>query len=148
MKGLLSNTVKLIVVQAQLADGQTDPNSTAVDMSGFDGVMFVVLCGTITGSGTVEVHAQQSSDNGSADAFADISGATKTATSSTKSDLLLVLDIYQPAERYVRYAMTRAVANSIIGGGIAIQYAAKDKAAATATAQLAATIYQGVNPTE
>jgi hypothetical protein len=148
VKKFLSRSSKLTLVQAALADGSSDPNSTSVDMAGFEGVMFIGIVGTVTGSGTVEIHAQQSSDDGVADAFSDIVDMTATADSSTDSDKLLVLDIVQPQKRYVRVAMTRATANSVIGGVAAIQYGAKSMAASTATAQLATAIVAAANPVE
>lgn len=142
MGNYLSEEIKLTLVQAALADGQSDPDSTAVDMAGFDGVMFVGLVGTITGAGTVTLTGQQSSDNGVADAFAPMTGAAVVATAAAESDKLLVLDIDQPRERYVRTNLTRAVANSIYGGTLAIQYKARSKPTTTAAAQLADALTQ------
>jgi hypothetical protein len=148
IKNFLSRDVKLSLVQAALADGSTDPDSTALDMSGFDGVMFVGICGTITGSGTINLAASQSDDNAASDDFSAIPTASATATASTKSDKLLVLDIFQPAKRYVRTTVTRAVANSVYGGTLAIQYKAKDRPTTTAAATLAASIVQVTTPAE
>jgi hypothetical protein len=148
MRALLSNAVKLTLVQAALADGSTDPDSTAVDMSGFDGVLFVGVCGTITGSGTATLTAQQSDDAAVADDYTALTGATAAASGSTDSDKLVMLDVYNPTKRYVRVNLTRATANSVWGGTIAIQYKAKDKAAATAAAQLAAAVTQVISPAE
>jgi hypothetical protein len=145
----LTEEIKLTLVQAALADGQTDPDSTAVDMAGFDGVMFVGIVGTITGAGTVTLKAQQSDDNGVADAFSDLSGVSAQATGAdADSDKLLVLDIDQPSKRYVRTNLTRATANAIYGGTLAIQYKARVKPTATAAVQLAASIVQEHRPAE
>jgi hypothetical protein len=70
------------------------------------------------------------------------------ATGAAESDKLLVLDIDQPRERYVRTALTRAVANSIYGGTLAIQYKARSKPTTTAAAQLADTLTQLHRPAE
>ena len=53
----LSKDVKVTLVQAPLADGQTDPDSGSVDMRGFEGVMFLGIVGTVTGSGTASLKA-------------------------------------------------------------------------------------------
>jgi len=137
----LTDDIKITIVQAPLADGQTDPNSTSVDMTGFDGVMFIGTLGTVTATGTVTLAAESSSDNAAADPFAAMSGATASATAAD-SDLLLIVDIQNPLERYVRTALTRAVANTVYGGTIAIQYTAHNKPCVTATANLAAAIVQ------
>ena len=141
----LTEDVKLTLVQAGLADGQTDPDSSSVDMSGFDGVLFVGIVGTITGSGTVTMIAAQSSDDST---FNTLSGASVVATAAADSDKLLVIDIQRPVDRYVRTSLTRATANSIYGGTLAIQYKARSKATATAAAQLADTIDQLTAPAE
>lgn len=146
MKEFLSNAVKFTLVQAALADGSTDPDSTALDMAGYEGVLFVGICGTITGSGTCTLAAYGSSDNGVVDTFAALSGASAEASGSADSDKLLIVDVFQPRERYIRTKLTRATANSIWGGTIAIQYKAKDKATATAAAQLAASVVQAMYP--
>jgi hypothetical protein len=58
----LSKDVKITLVQPPLADGQTDPDSAAVDMQGFEGVMFVGILGTVTADGTACLKASQSSE--------------------------------------------------------------------------------------
>jgi len=140
----LSKNVKITMVQAPLADGQTDPDSAAVDMQGFEGVMFVGIVGTVTGSGTASLKAAQSSDNSN---FSDLSGVVATGAAGG-SDKFLVLDVYKPLERYVRTTLTRAVANSIYGGTIAIQYGAHKRPTVHDAATLAAAAILGISPSE
>jgi len=140
----LSKNVKVTLVQAPLADGQTDPDSSAVDMQGFEGVMFVGIVGTVTGSGTASLKAAQSSDNSS---FSDLSGVVATG-SAGGSDKFFVLDVYRPLDRYVRTTLTRAVANSIYGGTIAIQYGAHKRPTVHDAATLAAAAILGISPSE
>lgn len=145
MKEYLSNSVKMTVVQAAMAAGTTDATtSSSVDMSGFDGVMFVCHVGTVTSGGTLVMQAGQSADNSS---FAVLTTATATATTGD-SGLLLVVDVIKPDDRYVHVILTRATQNVVVNGVVAYQYMAHDKAAATATAQLAATITQVASPDE
>jgi hypothetical protein len=140
----LSKDVKVTLVQAPLADGQTDPDSSSVDMQGFEGVLFIGIVGTVTGSGTASLKASQSSDNST---FNDLSGVVATG-SAGGSDKFLVLDVYKPLDRYVRTTLTRAVANSIYGGTIAIQYGAHKKPTIHDAATLAAAAILGVSPAE
>lgn len=144
----LIDDIKVSLVQAALADGSTDPTSTNVDMAadgGYDGVMFVGICGTITGSGTVTLAATQATTDTTGTA---LSGMTATATSSTKSDKLLIIDVYRPTKRYIGTTLTRATANSVYGGTLAIQYRSKSRAIAQATAMLAASVVKGETPSE
>lgn len=139
---MLSDDVKLTLVQAALADGQTDPDSTALDMAGFDGVMFVGFVGTVTATGTLTLAAYDSDNNSD---FSALTGAS-AAASDADSDKLLVVDVVNPRGRYVRTKLTRGTANSVYGGTLAIQYKAHAKPAVTAAAQLAADIAQVVRP--
>lgn len=142
MREFLSSGVVVDLVQAALADGQTDPDSTALDMSGYDGIMFIGIAGTITGSGTATLAVTQSSDNAVADDFTAITGATAVATASAKSDKILVIDVQYPTKRYVRTTLTRAVANSVWGGTIAIRYCAKNKPTTFTAGTIAAAVVQ------
>lgn len=148
MREFLSNAVAFSRVQNGLADGQTDPASSSVDMAGFDGVLFVGLVGAITGAGTVTLAAEQSSDDGVADGFSALTGASAQASTNADDNKLLIVDVYQPTKRYVRTQLTRATANSVYDGTLAIRYKAKDRATATAAAQLAAAVVQVTSPAE
>jgi hypothetical protein len=138
----LSKNVKVTLVQPALADGQTDPDSAAVDMQGFEGVMFVGILGTVTEGGTAALKAAQFSDNVN---FNDLSGVVATGDASDK---FLVLDVYRPLDRYVRTTLTRAVANSIYGGTLAIQYGTHKRPTIHDAATLAAAAVLGISPSE
>jgi hypothetical protein len=55
---------------------------------------------------------------------ADLAGAA-LAIADTADNKLLVLDVFRPAERYVRAVVTRGTADAVIDGVIAIQYGAR-----------------------
>jgi hypothetical protein len=78
----------------------------------------MVLLGTL--SATVTGKAQQSKDNGSTDAFADLSGATLAGT-ATDDNKVMLLDVIQPREAYVRVRVTGG-AEDTIDGILAVQY--------------------------
>ncbi len=141
---MLNEEIKMTLVQAGLADGQTDPVSSRVDMTGYDGVMFVCLLGTITATGTVTMVVKQAATDIEGDA---LSGAS-VAADATDSDKLLAIDIMRPTDRYLGVVLTRATANSIIGGVLAIQYKARDKAIAQVAGTMAATLVALVTPAE
>jgi hypothetical protein len=140
----LSKNVKVTLVQAPLADGQTDPDSAAVDMQGFEGVMFLGIVGTVTGAGTAALKVSQSSDNVN---FNDLSGVVATGAAGG-SDKFILLDVYRPLDRYVRTTLTRAVANSIYGGTIAIQYSSHKRPTVHDASTLAAAAVLGISPSE
>lgn len=139
----LSKEVKVTLVQAALADGQTDPDSDSVDMTGFDGVMFVGIIGTVAATGTVSLQAAQSADDSS---FDDLSGMV-AAGDADDDDMFLLLDVYRPTDRYVRTTLTRGTANSVYGGTLAIQYKATKKPTTHDASTLAAQAL-GISPAE
>jgi len=118
----LSKDVKITRVENAVAAGSADENGASVDMQNFESVMFVAMLGTLTANQVTTMKAQQSSDDGSADAFADIAGSQTTAMADDDDNQCIILDIVKPRERYVRPVLERATANAVIDGIIAIQY--------------------------
>jgi len=77
----------------------------------------------------------------------NLSGVMATGAAGG-SDKFLVLDVYRPLDRYVRTTLTRAVANSIYGGTIAIQYGAHKRPTVHDAATLAAAAVLVISPSE
>lgn len=121
----LANDVKISYGRvAVAAANNTDSNSAILDMSGWDGVVFIVpITDSVQGGvATLKVEANTAnSDSG----MAAITGATATATSAGNDDLnstVLVVDVYRPLKRYVQGVITSATQNIAFGDMIAIQY--------------------------
>jgi hypothetical protein len=143
---LLKN-VKLTPVLGYYAAGTTKRTSDIIDMSGYEGVLFVALLGTVLENGTLDVFVEQNTLNQTT-GMARL--ATTTAYAVTAADALvsksaIAVDVYQPQERYLQANVTPAVANAVILGVIAIQYNSKSKPELT-TALLKAT--QLIQPIE
>ena len=119
----LSNQIKTTRLLNAVAAGTTDQNGTGVDMQGFLGVRFTFLFGTITSGAVTSCKAQQSSDDGSADTYADLEG-TAIAVADDDDNQVVVLEVYRPRERYVRPVIDRGTQNAVIDGIIAEQYGA------------------------
>lgn len=126
MYPFLSDDVAIDRVLDAVAAGTTVQNGTGVDMSGYDGVLFVLTVGTLTATQVTALKAQQSSDDGSADTYADIEGSLVGPLGDDDDNDMLVLDVFRPEEQYVRPVVNRATANAVIDGVIAIRYKAKD----------------------
>jgi hypothetical protein len=118
-----------------VAAGTTDVNATHVDMSGYEGVVFVAALGTLTATAATGMHAQQGQLSDDSD-MADLAG-TQLNMVDTEDNKLLVLEVVHPEERYVRPVLDRATANAVIDGIIAIQYGGK-KAPETQPASVSA----------
>ena len=128
MLALTKNTKITRVMNAKAA-GATAQNGTAVDMQNWEGVMFVALFGTLTATQVTSIKAQQSTAKSSG--FSDLEG-TEAGPLDDDDDgnKALVLDIKNPRERYVRCVVSRATANAVIDGVVAIQYGPRKMPAA------------------
>lgn len=109
----LSGQVKLTKVKDHSTAATSAVDSDSVDMAGWEGVLFVTSFGTANADNTVNL--AQSSDDSS---FTDLEG---TKVSSGSSDEDVWLDVYMPAERYVRLEAVRT-ASSTLESIWAIQY--------------------------
>ena len=121
----LNAKISLQRVMNAVAVGTTVQNGEAVDLAGYEGVLFVVAMGTIT-DGTPKIKAQQDVVVGMGGA-ADLAntGITLAATDDNK---LVALDIKRPLERFVRCVVDRSVGapatGSVIDSVVAIRYGA------------------------
>jgi hypothetical protein len=122
---MLTENSKIMEVGAPVANANnTDSNSDILDMSGWDGVVFICPVTDCAATGVATLKAEQ--DDANADGgMAALTGASATATCAINDDLndkILVLDVYKPTKRYVQAVRTSAVANIAFGNVIAIQY--------------------------
>jgi crotonobetainyl-CoA:carnitine CoA-transferase CaiB-like acyl-CoA transferase len=119
----LAQNVKITRVLNAVAAGQTAQNGAVIDMANFEGVVFLAAFGTLDAGAVTGLKAQQGLQPNLSDA-ADLAGAA-LAIADTADNKLLVLDVFRPAERYVRAVVTRGTADAVIDGVIAIQYGAR-----------------------
>lgn len=124
MNPTLLNDVKVTVVEAAAVAATTALDSDILDMSGYEGVLFLAMLGDVSDTSVLTLAAQQNTAN-STSGMATLSGtATFTAGATDADSKVLALDVYRPRERYVRAYLTRTAANAVVGGVIAIQYGA------------------------
>lgn len=125
----LTDKVKILRPVNLTAAGNDDSvNGTGVDLQGYDGVMFIGICGTLT-DGVVKLKAQQSADDADADAYADLADSlTDTGVVAANDSNLLIVDVYRPAERYVRPVVVREGGSTggVIDAVIAVLYHARN----------------------
>lgn len=119
----LTSATKTVRVINGTAAGTTAVNGAVVDMSGFEGVRFIVAFGTIT-DGTPSITAQQGQLLDGSD-MADLAG-TAVAEAITDDNKLAIVEVYRPRERYVRLVVTRGgVTGAVLDGAIAELYGAR-----------------------
>jgi hypothetical protein len=116
----ISKNMKVTLVKAAQSSAGTAINSDSVDMSGFEGVMFVGTIATVDADNFA--NAAQSSDDSS---FADLEGTKDSPVADGNS---FAIDIYRPTKRYVRVEIDRGGANTATGDIYAIQYGARKAA--------------------
>lgn len=107
----LSERVKFVKVKDHSADGTSAVTSDAIDMAqsgGFRGVLVLSSLGTAASGNLVKL--QQSSDDGSSDAYSDLEG---TSVTSGSSDEDIFVDCYNPQKRYLKAVFTRGTSSTL-----------------------------------
>tara|TARA_B100001123_G_C15297958_1_gene1019931 strand:- start:967 stop:1311 length:345 start_codon:yes stop_codon:yes gene_type:complete len=86
-------------------------------MKSFDAVTFAVGFGAITASAVTSVKLQGSDDDSS---FSDLKGTAISVADSDDNKIVLA-EINQPQERYVRCVVDRGTQNAVIDFAVAMQ---------------------------
>ena len=113
----LSNEVKFTRCTTQQTAGTADQNGSAIDMQGYDGVVFITTFGTANDGNHLKAQQDENDDSG----FGDAEDLAGTKTVSTGANNTVVLDVYRPQKRYIR-AVGVLTASSTIGPIFAMQY--------------------------
>lgn len=113
----LSNGVKITKVAAASSAGTSTINGTTVDMTGFEGVLFVTTIGTANAGNIFKAQIGEKADGSDA---ADLEGSAVVAEGSGS---VVWLDIYRadPSQKYIRPVVVRG-ASTTVGEIYAIQY--------------------------
>lgn len=122
----ISKGIKVTVVEAAATAGTSELVSDVLDMSGYEGVMFLAMLGDVTSDSVLTLTVKGNSANSTSSPTPVTQKATDafTATGSTADSKVLMVDVYKPPLRYVFASLTRTAANAVVGGVIAIQYGA------------------------
>lgn len=134
---MLLEDVKIVRVSNAQAAGVGAVNGTAVDMQGYDGVLFLVAFGAIVAGAVTSVKAQQGAVSDGSDA-ADLAG-TGITVADDQDNKIAALDVYRPTGRYVRPVVSRATQNATIDSITAILYNGRSKPTALDAATMIAT---------
>ncbi len=120
---LLKNC-KMTVVEAAATAGTSTLTTDVLDMTGYEGVMFIALTGDVTDTSvlTLTVKANSANSTSSPTPVTQKASDAFTASATSADSKVIAVDVYKPTLRYVFAELTRATANAVIGGIIAIQY--------------------------
>jgi len=123
----LSKNVKITpaITPDNGAAGTTDINGAALDMSGFEGVLIEGVMGGITPNAVTSLKAQQGAASNLSDG-ADLEG-TGQDIADDDDNKTFYIDLYKPAERYVRLVVDRGTANAVVASATYIQYGPRTK---------------------
>lgn len=113
----ISEEAKLSKIADQTTAATSDVTSSGLDMEGWDAVLFFTSYGTPAADNLF--HVEQSSDDGSADAYTDVAGSEMNLEGASDEDQ--ALDIINPEERYLRVVAERGT-SSTSGDIWALQY--------------------------
>jgi hypothetical protein len=108
MRALLSEQIKINKITDHTTAATDAVTSGAVDMAGYEGVLFLTSFGTAAANNLVK--AQQSSDDGATDAYSDLEG---TSVTSGTSDEDVYIDIFRPTKRYLKLVATRGTSSTL-----------------------------------
>ena len=113
----VSRGIKFTRVLDAVAAGTSDQNSSSVDMKSFDACTFVIGFGAITASAVTSVKIQGSDDDST---WSDLTGTAITVADSD-DDKIVLAEINQPQQRYVRCVVDRGTQNAVIDFAVALQ---------------------------
>lgn len=117
MSAQITNNMKTYRVKPDnsgwtVAAGTTDTlESTYVDTAGFQGCRFIIGFGAITANAVTTCKVEQCDTSGGS--YADLLG-TAISVADDDDSQIVVMDIFQPRERYLKSVITRATANAVV----------------------------------
>jgi hypothetical protein len=136
---------KITVVEAAGAAAQSELVTDILDMSGYEGVMFIAPTGDVDSGCVLTLTVKGNSANSvSSPSPVTQASATFTAGATDADSKVLVVDVHKPPLRYVFGSLTRTVANAVTGPIIAIQYCAHNKPTTQHASVIASTFAVGV----
>jgi hypothetical protein len=96
----------LITTVAPVATGTSTITSSAIDMAGYEGAIFIVRLGSPATNNSVKI--QQCDTSGGT--YADLTG---TSVGSHATDNPLIVDVCRPKEQFLKYVVTRGTTTTI-----------------------------------
>jgi hypothetical protein len=117
----LSQNVK-VVSALDYASGASDRNGATLDMQGYEGVLMIVKLAAVATGATVSIKAQQGTKSDASD-MADLAGTGVTVADDDDNQVFMI-DLYRPAERYVRLVVDNDGTNASAQAAVYVQYGA------------------------
>jgi len=138
----LSQHVDVREIGAPVGAGSSiDNNSDRIDMSGYDGALFIATVTDSVANGVATLTIEQN-DSDSDSGMSALSGAVATVTSEENDDLnngIMILDIHRPKKRYIQAVRTSSTQNIAYGNLIVVLYKGKKMPPSNHSSVLAST---------
>jgi hypothetical protein len=143
----LLKDVKITVVEAAAAAGTSTLTTDVLDMSGYEGVMFIAMLGDVTDTSVLTLTVKGNSANSTSSPTPVTQKASDafTASATSADSKVIVVDVFKPTLRYQFAELSRATANAVVGGIIAIQYCARVKPTSQDASVIASAFGLGVS---
>jgi len=117
----LLRDVEISRVANDAVAGTADVVTSAVDMSGWGGVIFVAALGDVTAGSVLSLGVQECDTSGGS--YSPVTGTTgKTAGASDCDNNLLLVDATKPTKQFVQGVLKRGTQNAVVDGILAIKY--------------------------
>jgi hypothetical protein len=113
------------VYDADTIAGNATDTTSVVDMAGYEAVVFLVIAGDIGVAGLTAVAEQDENDDVAFPDEEELEG-TEIAFANADDDLVGIIDVGKPANRYIRVSMTAGANDCDIDAVLAIKYRARD----------------------
>jgi hypothetical protein len=138
----LLKDAKIIKVSNGATAGTSEVDGSAVDMSGFNSVCYIVDLGTVTDGSVLTLQIQ---DGPTSSPTTNMTGASATFTASGSSNTTMIVDVQKVQQRYNRAKFTRTTDNAVVNTILAILYNANSKPVTLDASVLASTEVEATN---
>lgn len=116
----ITHQIAPAVAIAAVAVGTGDTqNGNTIDTQDAESIAFAVQFGAITAGAVTTLKVQAGSASDGSD-MADVAGASVSVPVSASDKVVWAPEIHRPTKRYLRVCVTRATANAVIAGGVAL----------------------------
>lgn len=113
---------KITRVSNKVAAGTSQVDSSRVDMTGFDSVMFLCGVDTSTTTGTLQLVAKSNPADSTSNSTTEVTGTSITDSGGNQANQDFLINLHRPQNRYAYVSAVRGVANIALDGIWAIQY--------------------------
>lgn len=145
--GNMLKGIKVTVVEPSAAAATSDLTTDVLDMSGYEGVMYIAILNDVTSGSVLTLTAKGNSANSvsSPTPITQKASDAFTAGATSADDKAIIVDVFRPTLRYQFAVLSRTAQNAVVGGIIAIQYGAHNKPTSQDASVIASSVGLGVS---